>query len=46
MGKRNKQRRERKPINKKKIIQSVIIIVLALAMVLSVAATLIYAIAR
>jgi len=41
--KEKKEKRERKSIDKRKMAQSVIIIVLIAAMVLSVAASLIYA---
>ena len=40
---RNRTKRERKPVDKRKMIQSIIVIVLCTAMVLSVAASLIYA---
>lgn len=40
---KNKEKKERKPIEKRKLVQSIIVIVLCAAMVLSVAASLIYA---
>ncbi len=41
--KNNKVRKERKPLDKRKMVQNIIVIVLCAAMVLSVAASLIYA---